>query len=125
MLTETIQKFLTLCENDPALLDFARKKTFHMLYSITDQHLDFYMFFKDGRLQTGIGQPPSPAQFSLKMKAATFEGVMRGQIDGTRAAMSGEMRFQGDPLKAMALQKIQKDLNRLYLQAIDQAQASA
>ncbi len=117
MLKSKIQLYLTLCEGDAALKEFARKRPIVIQYRIPDKEIQFYMSFKDGQVRTGMGEAESPATLSLTMAEKTFTGVMDGDIDGTAAALSGEMKFKGDPLKAMALQKIQKDLNRLWLEA--------
>jgi len=117
MLEAKIQLYLTMCEGDAALKEFARKRPIVIQYRIPDKEIQFYMAFKDGQVRTGMGEAESPATLSLTMSEKTFTGVMDGDIDGTAAAISGEMKFKGDPLKAMALQKIQKDLNRLWLVA--------
>jgi putative sterol carrier protein len=55
------------------------------------------------------------------MTGAIFDGVMSGQIYGTSAAMTGKIRYSGDMMKAMSLQRIQKDMTRLYSQVrVDQ-----
>jgi hypothetical protein len=55
------------------------------------------------------------------MTGAIFDGVMSGQINATTAAMTGKIRYSGDTMKAMSLQRIQKDMTRLYSQArVDQ-----
>lgn len=117
MLQAKIQLYLTMCEGDAALKEFARKRPIIIQYRIPDKEILFYMSFRDGQVRTGMGEAESPATLSLTMAEKTFTGVMDGDIDGTAAAISGEMKFKGDPLKAMALQKIQKDLNRLWLEA--------
>ena len=117
MLETKIQLYLTMCESDASLQEFARKRPIIVQYRIPDKGIQFFMAFKDGQVRTGMGAADSPATLSLTMAEKTFTGVMDGEIDGTAAAFSGEMKFKGDPLKAMALQKIQKDLNRLWLEA--------
>lgn len=117
MLESKIRTYLSLCEGDQRLQEFAKKKPIVIQYQISDRDLQFYMAFKDGLVRTGMGISDSPVTLSLTMGEKTFTGVMDGDIDGTSAALSGDMKFKGDPLKAMALQKIQKDLNRLWLAA--------
>jgi len=117
MLESKIQLYLTMYEGDAALKEFARKRPIVIQYRIPDKEIQFYMAFKDGQVRTGMGEAESPATLRLTMAEKTFTGVMDGDLDGTAAALSGEMKFKGDPLKAMALQKIQKDLNRLWLEA--------
>jgi putative sterol carrier protein len=116
MLKEIIQKFLFLCESDPVLIEFAQKRPITIQYNLTDLDISFFMVFKDGVVTAKMGTAPSTATLALTMDSTTFVGVMLGNIDGMSAALSGELKFKGDPLKAMALQKIQKDLNRLYQQ---------
>ena len=116
MLEDIIQRYLSLCENDPVLIEFAKKRPITIQYSLTDPDMSFFMVFRDGVVKARMGTAPSAATLALTMGSSTFEEVMTGKVDGMAAALSGDMKFKGDPLKAMALQKIQKDLNRLYQQ---------
>lgn len=117
MLESRLSTYLNLCEGDQALQEFAKKRPIIIQYHISDRDILFFMAFKEGLVRTGMGISDSPATLSLTMREETFIGVMDGEIDGTAAALTGDMKFKGDPLKAMALQKIQKDLNRLWLAA--------
>lgn len=119
MLESRITAYLSLCEGDQALREFARKRPISVQYLIPDKEIRFFMVFKDGQVHTGMGLSQTPVTLSLTMSEKTFLGVMDGEIDGTGAALSGEMKFKGDPLKAMALQRIQKDLNRLWLETAE------
>jgi autoinducer 2 (AI-2) kinase len=51
------------------------------------------------------------------MKADILDKLFTGRENGPKAAMSGKLSFIGDTIKAMSLQRIQKDLNRLYTEA--------
>lgn len=114
---DVLRRFLFDCERDANLRDFAREHTISVHYSITDSKTDFHMLFGDGVVRAGLGAPPEEADFTLKMDADTFDGVMSGRLRGMTLAMSGKLKFKGDTMKGMALQKIGKDLSRLYIQA--------
>lgn len=118
MLEEIIQRFLSASEEDSALKDLAKKRSINLHYVISDAGIEFYMLFRGGEVRTGMGAPPNPGAFTLTMSEETFKGVMEGKIEGMSAALGGKLKFKGDPMKAMALQKINDDLNRLYLGAL-------
>jgi putative sterol carrier protein len=117
MFEETLRRFLASLANDAALDEFARKHRLSLHYFITDKALDFYMAFEESGVKAGFGAPPAEPDLVLKMEAATFEGIMSGQLNGTMAFMSGKIKLQGDMAKALALQTTIKDMVRLYTQA--------
>src|SRR4029077_19359579 len=49
--------------------------------------------------------------------ADILDKLFTGRENGPKAAMSGKLSFIGDTIKAMSLQRIQNDLNRLYTEA--------
>jgi putative sterol carrier protein len=113
-----LRRFLTLCETDAALSDFAQKRRGIMQYQLTDRDIEFYMTFGDGQFRAGLGPAPQKPDFIIIMDAETFDGVMTGQIAGPSAGMSGRIKFKGDTMKAMALLKLGADMTRLYQQAL-------
>jgi putative sterol carrier protein len=115
--TNVISRFLSACEQDSILLEFAKNRQISLLFGLTDANLEFYLIFANGEVKTGLGAPPTNANLTLRMTADTFDGVMTGKINAASAAMSGRMRFSGDTNRGMALQRIMKDMNRLYIQA--------
>lgn len=112
-----LQEFLAKSQQDPALLAFAADRVFVMHYCLTDANLDFHMVFEDGSAKAGMGAPPGTPDLTLKMKAEVFDGMMTGKINAMGAALSGRMKFSGDTGKAMQMQRIQKDIMRLYSEA--------
>ena len=120
-LEDILNEFLPLCEEDEAMKDFAHKRKMIVHYLVPDAQLQYYMIFENGTVSCGGGKPPVAAHFSITMSKETFEEVMEGRKDGTAAALTGEIKFKGDPMKAMALQKTSKDMNRLWLEALKKA----
>ncbi len=51
---------------------------------------------------------------TVKMNAAVFDGVFSGTTNGMTAAMTGKLAFTGNTVKAIAMQRVQADIERLY-----------
>jgi autoinducer 2 (AI-2) kinase len=114
---EVIRLFLERAKADPALRAFAKGQNLTTHYVLTDPSLEFVMSFKDGAVETSIGQPSQPADVRLKMKAEVFDKIFTGQSNATKAAMTGKLSFSGDTRRAMGIQRVQGDLTRLYQEA--------
>jgi autoinducer 2 (AI-2) kinase len=115
-----IQTFIRLFAEDEAMNAFAEGKDLTMYFVLTDFGLEFYFHFKDGKVLTALGAPEGDPEVTLKMKAETLDGMFTGRINAPRAAMTGKLSFSGDTAKAMSIQRIQKDLTRLYTAAREQ-----
>jgi L-ribulose-5-phosphate 4-epimerase len=87
-------------------------------YTLKDLDRSFYMSFVDGVVQAGLDEPPREPHVQLKMDAATFDGLMRGSVNGMQAAMTGKLSFSGDTRRAMAMQRYQKAMGGAYQQAL-------
>ncbi|MCP4539963.1 MAG: hypothetical protein GY832_22715 [Chloroflexi bacterium] len=109
-----LRAFVTHAANDPALQDFSTGQKVTMHYVVSDLGIEFYTSFHDGQVAGDMGAPPVPAQVRLKMKANVLDDMFTGRINATRAVMTGKISFSGDTRLAMEMQRIQKDLNRLY-----------
>jgi L-ribulose-5-phosphate 4-epimerase len=102
---------------DEKVLAFAEGRQVTVRYELNDVKLSFYTSFDQGAVHCGVGDPPERPQVTLKMKADILDKLFTGRENGPKAAMSGKLSFTGDTIKAMSLQRIQKDLNRLYTEA--------
>src|SRR5207342_3371590 len=96
---------------------FAKGRQVTVRYDLNDMNLSFYMAFDNGAVHCAVGEPPEKPQVTLKMKADILDKLFTGRENGPKAAMSGKLSFTGDTIKAMSLQRIQKDFNRLYTEA--------
>ena len=99
---------------DEKVLSFAEGRQVTVRYELHDVKLSFYTSFDQGAVHCGVGDPPEKPQVTLKMKADILDKLFTGRENGPKAAMSGKLSFTGDTIKGMSLQRIQKDLNRLY-----------
>jgi autoinducer 2 (AI-2) kinase len=113
--------FLEAAAADGALRSFAASQKLVTQYVLTEPALQFFIAFQDGRVETGLGEPASPADVRLKMKAEIFDKMLSGQINATKAAMTGKLSFSGDTRRAMGMQRIQGDLTRVYNAAREKA----
>ena len=102
---------------DEKVLSFAEGRQITVRYELNDVNLSFFTNFDKGAVHCGVGNSPEKPQVTLKMKADILDKLFTGRENGPKAAMSGKLSFIGDTIKAMSLQRIQKDLNRLYTEA--------
>jgi putative sterol carrier protein len=114
MLPEKLEKFLPACEGDAALQEFAQKRPMSLRFRITDQDLEFTLIFKEGKVRAGKGSLVYRPDLDVKTDEATFEGIMTGRVNGASAYMTGKLKFSGDTMKGMAMQKITKEMNRIW-----------
>lgn len=116
-----LNNFFLRMNTDANIQSFAKNQDdltvcFHLL----DIDLRFFMCFKSGAATTGMGEPPqSRASVTLKMTAETLDKLFTGVTSGPRLAMSGKLSFFGDTLKAISIGRLQKDINRVYIEARD------
>ena len=103
--------------HDEKIISFAEGRQMTVRYELTDMNLSFYTVFDRGAVCCGMGDPPDRAQVTLKMNAEILDKLFTGRENGPKAAMSGKLSFIGDTIKAMSLQRIQNDFNRLYTEA--------
>ena len=109
--------FAQRVNRDEKILSFAEGRQVTVRYELNDVNLSFYTSFDKGAVRCGVGDPPEKPQVTLKMKADILDKLFTGRENGPKAAMSGKLSFTGDTIKAMSLQRIQKDFNRLYAEA--------
>ncbi|MBM3957936.1 MAG: class II aldolase/adducin family protein, partial [Gemmatimonadetes bacterium] len=112
-----LRDFLVRVDADPSIRGFAKGKAVTALYLIPDIDLSFHMAFEGDVPRSAMGRPAGKAQVSMKMNAEVLDAVFMERIGGMKAAMSGQLAFAGNTMKAMSLQRIQKDLCRLYAEA--------
>jgi autoinducer 2 (AI-2) kinase len=106
--------FASRAANDDALAAFAPDRDITLHFSLTDLPCACWVRLRAGEVSAGSGAPDEPADVQLRMRAYIFDGMFTGQVNAMEKAMSGELSFTGDTTKAMALQELQRDLNRLY-----------
>ncbi|MGQ9458170.1 MAG: ketol-acid reductoisomerase [Anaerolineae bacterium] len=106
--------FLDRVAKDETLRAFARGRDLTLHYILEEPALEFHMRFADGQVAAGLGAPPSPAQVRLRARAEVLDGMLTGRIPAMRAAMTGQLRFEGEARLAMGMQAVQGDLSRLY-----------
>ena len=116
-LHQVLEVFLRDCRTDQRLLEFSQERQICFHYQLSSPEIEFYMQFENGLIETAFVPPPVEAQVLLLMEASVMDGVFTRRINPMRAALSGQMRFQGDARRALSSQSIQDDLCRLYTAA--------
>ena len=116
-LERILRAFLEDATADESLQAFAQHHSVNSAYRLTDQDLTFTLRFAGGQVSGDLGVPPDPAQVQLSMTAAVLDGMLSGRLNATKAALSGDITFEGDARTALTMQRVQKDLIRLYTRA--------
>jgi ketol-acid reductoisomerase len=116
-LMKDLKRFLTFCESDAKLIQFAETTSICIQYQIDKPEILFFMQFNDGRILTDFGDPETEANITLLMDSELMDKIFSRKTNPMRAALSGKLRFKGDTRLAMRVQKIQDDFCRLYIKA--------
>jgi autoinducer 2 (AI-2) kinase len=109
-----LQTFCAAMAADPAINTFSADQDVTLHFTAHDLGVDFYLGLKQGRVLSALGAPPEPAEVQLQMRAEVLDGMFNGTVDAMECAMNGELSFMGDAGKAMTLQHLQADMERLY-----------
>ena len=112
-----LRDFLARAAGDEALAAFAADKDVTLHFHLRDLGSDFHLRLQGGRVSGGLGAPEASADVQLRLAAALLDGMFTGTANPMQAAMDGQLSFTGDTTKAMALQHMRGDLERLYTAA--------
>ena len=83
-------------------------------------HLDL----KNGSGSAGAGEPSTPADATLSMSSSDFVKMFQGQLKATMAFMGGKLKIKGDMGKAMKLEKLMAEFQKLEKSAPSGGQAA-
>ncbi|MCS7179303.1 MAG: ketol-acid reductoisomerase [Anaerolineae bacterium] len=109
-----VQAFLARLPGNPDLCAFAQNRDLIVHYVLEEPDLEFYLRFVDGEVVADTGAPPERAHLRLQTRADILDGILTGRIPAMRAAMSGQIRLEGDTRLAMSLPAIQDRLGQIY-----------
>lgn len=113
-----LEDFLSAAEKDSALTAAATGKDVTLHFDLSDLGLDFIIRLRDDRVVAGLGAPDEGGDVQLRLRADVFDGMFTNRVNPMQAAMDGRLSFSGDTAKAMTLQALQRDLARLYREAV-------
>jgi autoinducer 2 (AI-2) kinase len=109
--------FCAFIESDPRLREVVRGREATLQFALPDLELEFFLQLADGVVRAGLGPAERAPDVRLRMKAHVLDGMFTGRVSGMDMAMKGELFFTGDAARAMTLQHLQADLQRLYAAA--------
>jgi autoinducer 2 (AI-2) kinase len=114
-MTRLVQAFLDDALADASLSAFAAGQEVTLHFVLEDLDLPFHLQLGAGdSFRAALGDPRDPADVQLRLRAAVLDGMFTGAENPMEAAMEGRLAFTGDAAKAMTLQHMQADLERLY-----------
>jgi sugar (pentulose or hexulose) kinase/phosphoglycerate dehydrogenase-like enzyme/ribulose-5-phosphate 4-epimerase/fuculose-1-phosphate aldolase/putative sterol carrier protein len=106
---------------DDAMRTFSIDRSVTLHFTLEDADCSFHFSLADGNVTGALGDPEESADVQLRMRADMLDGMFTGRTNPMEAAMEGRLAFTGDAAKAMTLQHLQDDLQRLYLAARERA----
>jgi autoinducer 2 (AI-2) kinase len=112
-----LEAFVADFATDGGLRHAAKDRDVTLHFTLTDAALCFYLRLRDGEAAAGLEEPESEAEVELKMTAQVLDGMLGGTLNAMQAATTGEISFSGDAGKAMTIQELQADLERVYVGA--------
>ncbi len=118
-MTAILEGFCAGLSSDPGLAEFSRDQEVTLQFTVTDLGLQFYISLQRGEVLSALGAPADGAEVQLQMRGEILDGMFTGTIDTMECAMNGEISFMGDAAKAMTLQHMNTDMERLYKAARD------
>ena len=109
-----LQLFCAGMAADTSLTAFSTDRDVTLHFTAHDLGLQFYLSLQRGRVRSALGPPDNAAEVQLQMRGEILDGMFNGSVDAMECAMNGELSFIGDAAKAMTLQHIQSDMERIY-----------
>lgn len=115
-----LASFCARVASDEQVRSLSRGRTVTLHFALPDLDLGFHLALADGRAAAAPGPAAAAPDVRLRMKARVLDGLFTGRTNGMDAALRGELFFTGDAARAMTLQHLQADLERLYRLARDE-----
>jgi autoinducer 2 (AI-2) kinase len=109
-----LEAFTASFAADPAVATLAEGKDVLLRFRLSDLGLAFWLGLRDGAGDAGVADLAEAPDVELAMRAVILDGMLSGTVNATQEAMNGGISFSGDAGKAMTLQQLQPDLERLY-----------
>ncbi|MCB1690401.1 MAG: class II aldolase/adducin family protein [Halioglobus sp.] len=113
-MTAILEKFCAGMAADPTLIAFSADQDVTLQFTAHDLGLMFYLGLRQGCVASALGPAPDTADVQLQMRGEILDGMFNGTVDAMECAMNGELSFMGDAAKAMTLQHLQGDMERIY-----------
>ncbi|MCB1842866.1 MAG: class II aldolase/adducin family protein, partial [Halioglobus sp.] len=109
-----LTRFCAALEDDANITAFSTDQALTLHFTVHDLGLQFFIGLQRGHVSSALGAPPQAAEVQLQMRGEILDGMFTGTIDTMECAMNGDIAFMGDAAKAMALQHMSADMERLY-----------
>jgi len=117
-LLPVLERFVAALRADQAVARAAAGRDVTLAFALTDVDLAFHLRLSEP-VEAALGPPPETPDVQLRMTGTVLDGMLSGSRNAMQAAMEGEISFTGDAARAMAIQELQADFERLYRDARD------
>jgi putative sterol carrier protein len=111
---QVLVRMFDLMKNDDKMREGTKKTRLSVGHEITDLDLTFVLTFDHGQCRGELGGAPDDADIQLSLTSEAYDRLFTGQLNATRAAVSGELAFSGNVASAMGLQGLLPETIRVY-----------
>ena len=116
-MSRLLERFCQGLASDERIAAASAEQDVALYFVLPDIGLDLHLAMRSGEVASALGRPEGGSVVTLRMRAEVLDGMFRGTINAMERAMAGDIAFSGDAGKAMAIQEVQGDLERVYTAA--------
>jgi predicted RNA-binding Zn-ribbon protein involved in translation (DUF1610 family) len=117
-MSQIYKEFTSRIASDGEMINFAKGKDIVLSYIITDFDIEFFLSFVDGKVDSGLGNPPREPDIKIKTSSDILdETLTSGGLVASKHINSGKFIISHSSFyNLMSLNDIQMKMGLLYLE---------